>query len=314
MPLGEACQKLYERMPLPEANFFAIVVAIQQKSGGNLSEALGNLSRVLRDRKKMKAKIQAMTMEAKASAVIIARAAVLRHDPRLHHQPDLHRAALDPSDRPLHDGVLRGVDVDGRLRDAEDDQFRLLRHGPEKWTPVFGSRPCVNKGPCRGRVPDRKAARPEVRREHPRGDRRDGDRHHAGDAAAVGRPAQPPAQVGRARAREDAPARARAARARRQGSAARIAEAVHAAHRQPVQPRQMGRAGRGAREADPGRPSRQRALCGVSVLPHGLAGRRVRGLGALSVLHPEGRAAADDQARRMPVRGLSSACRCRISS
>ena len=71
MPLGEACAKLYERMPLPEANFFGIVISIQQKSGGNLSEALANLSRVLRDRKKMKAKIQAMSMEAKASAVII---------------------------------------------------------------------------------------------------------------------------------------------------------------------------------------------------------------------------------------------------
>jgi tight adherence protein B len=71
MPLGEACAKLYERMPLPEANFFGIVISIQQKAGGNLSEALGNLSRVLRDRKKMKAKIQAMSMEAKASAVII---------------------------------------------------------------------------------------------------------------------------------------------------------------------------------------------------------------------------------------------------
>jgi tight adherence protein B len=71
MPLGEACAKMYERMPLPEANFFGIVVSIQQKSGGNLAEALGNLSRVLRDRKKMKAKIQAMSMEAKASAVII---------------------------------------------------------------------------------------------------------------------------------------------------------------------------------------------------------------------------------------------------
>ena len=71
MPLGEACGKLYERTPLPEANFFVIVVAIQQKAGGNLSEALGNLSRVLRDRKKMKAKIQAMSQEAKASAGII---------------------------------------------------------------------------------------------------------------------------------------------------------------------------------------------------------------------------------------------------
>jgi tight adherence protein B len=71
MPLGEACAKLYEQMPLPEANFFGIVVSIQQRSGGNLAEALGNLSRVLRDRKKMKAKIQAMSMEAKASAGII---------------------------------------------------------------------------------------------------------------------------------------------------------------------------------------------------------------------------------------------------
>jgi tight adherence protein B len=71
MPLGDACGKLYENMPLPEANFFSIVVSIQQKAGGNLSEALGNLSRVLRDRKKMKAKIQAMSQEAKASAGII---------------------------------------------------------------------------------------------------------------------------------------------------------------------------------------------------------------------------------------------------
>ena len=71
MPLGDACARLYERMPVPEANFFGIVVAIQQKSGGNLSEALGNLSKVLRDRKKMAEKIQAMSMEAKASASII---------------------------------------------------------------------------------------------------------------------------------------------------------------------------------------------------------------------------------------------------
>jgi tight adherence protein B len=71
MPIGEACLKLYENMPVPEANFFGIVVSIQQRAGGNLSEALGNLSRVLRDRKKMKAKIQAMSMEAKASASII---------------------------------------------------------------------------------------------------------------------------------------------------------------------------------------------------------------------------------------------------
>ncbi len=71
MPIGEAVLKLYDSISVPEANFFGIVVSIQQRAGGNLSEALGNLSRVLRDRKKMKAKIQAMSQEAKASAAII---------------------------------------------------------------------------------------------------------------------------------------------------------------------------------------------------------------------------------------------------
>lgn len=72
IPLHEAVMKLYERMPVPEANFFCIVVSIQQKAGGNLSETLGNLSKVLRDRKKMKSKIVALSQEAKSSAAIIA--------------------------------------------------------------------------------------------------------------------------------------------------------------------------------------------------------------------------------------------------
>ncbi|HEY8384452.1 MAG TPA: type II secretion system F family protein [Microvirga sp.] len=72
MSVPEALEKLYERVPVSEANFFAIVITIQQKAGGNLSEALGNLSRVLRERRKMGDKIKAMSMEAKASAAIIA--------------------------------------------------------------------------------------------------------------------------------------------------------------------------------------------------------------------------------------------------
>jgi tight adherence protein B len=71
LSIGDACARLFKRMPISEANFFVIVIQIQQKAGGNLSEALGNLSRVLRDRKRMRDKVQAMSMEAKASAVII---------------------------------------------------------------------------------------------------------------------------------------------------------------------------------------------------------------------------------------------------
>ena len=71
MPVSEAAGRMQETMPCPEAGFFGIVIQIQQQAGGNLSEALGNLSRVLRDRKKMKAKVNALSMEAKASAAII---------------------------------------------------------------------------------------------------------------------------------------------------------------------------------------------------------------------------------------------------
>ena len=71
LPLGEAALNLYREIPVPEANFFGIILSIQQKSGGNLAEALNNLSRVLRDRKKLKGKIRALSQEAKASAAII---------------------------------------------------------------------------------------------------------------------------------------------------------------------------------------------------------------------------------------------------
>lgn len=71
VPIDEALHRMANRVPLSEANFFAIVIAIQSRTGGNLSEALGNLSKVLRDRKNLRGKIRAMSAEAKASAGII---------------------------------------------------------------------------------------------------------------------------------------------------------------------------------------------------------------------------------------------------
>jgi tight adherence protein B len=67
----EAITVLYDRVPLPEVNFLIVVITVQQQAGGNLSEALGNLAHVLRNRMRMKAKIKAMSSEAKASATII---------------------------------------------------------------------------------------------------------------------------------------------------------------------------------------------------------------------------------------------------
>lgn len=69
--LDQGLNKMFQRMPTQEVNFFAIVLGIQAKAGGNLSEALGNLSAVLRSRKLLREKIKALSSEAKASAMII---------------------------------------------------------------------------------------------------------------------------------------------------------------------------------------------------------------------------------------------------
>jgi tight adherence protein B len=69
--LEQGLKRMHESMPTAEVAFFAIVMTIQAKAGGNLSEALGNLSAVLRDRKRLQGKIRAMSSEAKASAGII---------------------------------------------------------------------------------------------------------------------------------------------------------------------------------------------------------------------------------------------------
>jgi tight adherence protein B len=72
IPLAEAFERMMTRMPMSEVRFFAIVIAIQQQAGGNLSEALGNLSGVLRDRKRLAGKVRALSAEAKASAGVLA--------------------------------------------------------------------------------------------------------------------------------------------------------------------------------------------------------------------------------------------------
>ena len=71
VPVEQCLERMYDRMPLAEINFFGTVLAIQKQSGGNLGEALGNLSAVLRGRKLLREKIKALSAEAKASAMIV---------------------------------------------------------------------------------------------------------------------------------------------------------------------------------------------------------------------------------------------------
>jgi len=69
--LEECLNRMVVRVPSNEARFFAIVLITQQTTGGNLADTLAKLSGILRDRKKMRDKIKALSSEAKSSAAII---------------------------------------------------------------------------------------------------------------------------------------------------------------------------------------------------------------------------------------------------
>lgn len=69
--LEDALLVLQRRYPISEVKFFAISLSIQQETGGNLAEILGNLSKMMRRRVQIGKKIRALSSEARASAVII---------------------------------------------------------------------------------------------------------------------------------------------------------------------------------------------------------------------------------------------------
>lgn len=69
--MAEACLHAAERMPITEMQMFATGISIQQQTGSSLSEILINLAKVIRARFRLKRKVQALSAEAKASAMII---------------------------------------------------------------------------------------------------------------------------------------------------------------------------------------------------------------------------------------------------
>ena len=71
LDMHEALENLFRRVPHPDLHFFTLAVQIQHGTGGNLAEVLSNLSKVIRDRFRMFAKIRAVSAEGRLSAVII---------------------------------------------------------------------------------------------------------------------------------------------------------------------------------------------------------------------------------------------------
>jgi Type II secretion system (T2SS), protein F len=124
MPLGEACARLFERMPVPEANFFGIVIAIQQKSGGNRGpgQPVQGAARSQEDGREDSGHVDGSQGVRGHHRF----AAAHRHAARLPLDPRLYLAAVDSSDRSADAGRLRNLDVHRHLRDEENDQLRLL--------------------------------------------------------------------------------------------------------------------------------------------------------------------------------------------
>jgi tight adherence protein B len=70
--LEAAMRSLFYRVGSDDLPLFVTAVAIQGTTGGNLGEILENLSKVIRDRFKMRRKIRSLASEARASALILS--------------------------------------------------------------------------------------------------------------------------------------------------------------------------------------------------------------------------------------------------
>ena len=69
--LQQALTNLSERVPLTDLRYFVVAVLIQRDSGGNLTEVLTNLSRLIRDRLKLLARVRVLSSEGRLSAWIL---------------------------------------------------------------------------------------------------------------------------------------------------------------------------------------------------------------------------------------------------
>ncbi len=70
--MATSFRNLSERMPTAEVQFFAVATALQSETGGNLIETIEGLTEQLRERRKLRKKIKALSAEVRVSATILA--------------------------------------------------------------------------------------------------------------------------------------------------------------------------------------------------------------------------------------------------
>jgi tight adherence protein B len=71
LSVPQALTNLADRIPLADIRFFVTAVLIQRETGGNLTEILGNISTLIRERLKLFANIRVLSAEGRLSAWIL---------------------------------------------------------------------------------------------------------------------------------------------------------------------------------------------------------------------------------------------------
>jgi tight adherence protein B len=90
------------RVGLSDLRFLVVAVMIQMQVGGNLAEVLDSLSRVIRERSKMRAKIRALSAEGRFSAILLSVLPFLLMGAITLIRPDYYRGvSADPAFWPI---------------------------------------------------------------------------------------------------------------------------------------------------------------------------------------------------------------------
>lgn len=71
LSMNQAFRRMGERVASQDLRYFVTAVLIQSETGGNLSEILDNIGVIIRDRLKLKGKVQGLTAEGRFSALVL---------------------------------------------------------------------------------------------------------------------------------------------------------------------------------------------------------------------------------------------------
>lgn len=110
LDLREALENLSKRQAVQDLHYLVVAVRVQYGTGGNLAEVLANLSRVIRERIRMKARIRALSAEGRMSATILSALPFVLAGVIFLINPDYYlKAMADPAFLPLIAGGALGI-------------------------------------------------------------------------------------------------------------------------------------------------------------------------------------------------------------